>query len=150
MIVPIIMGSQSDKEFAEKLTVLLDIWGVPYKLHVASAHKVPEKVLEIVNGYNASDEPTCYITIAGRSNGLSGVVAASSIYPVVACPPFKSKDDMMININSTLQMPSDTPVLTVVDPQNAVMAVIRILANTNKDLQNKVASYIKDLKAKFN
>lgn len=150
MIVPILMGSESDKEFAGKLTVILDKWEVPYKIHVASAHKVPEKVLQIVNGYNASDEPTCYITIAGRSNGLSGVVAASSIHPVVACPPFGSKEDIMLNMNSTLMMPSDTPVMAVVDPQNAAMAVIRILANSDKALQEKVATHIKELKAKFN
>lgn len=144
------MGSESDKEFTGKLTALLDDWGIPYKLYVASAHKVPEKVIEIVNGYNSSDEPTCYITIAGRSNGLSGVVAASSVHPVVACPPFGSKEDMMINMNSTLQMPSDTPVLTVIDPQNAVMAVIRILANNDPALREKVNAHIKEVKAKFN
>lgn len=150
MIVPIVMGSESDKEFAGKLTAILDKWEVPYKLHVASAHKVPEKVLEIVNGYNASDEPTCYITIAGRSNGLSGVIAASSVHPVIACPPFGSKEDMMLNMNSTLMMPSDTPVMMVVDPQNAAMAVLRVLANSDKDLQEKVDAHIKEVKAKFN
>jgi phosphoribosylaminoimidazole carboxylase PurE protein len=150
MIVPIVMGSESDKEFAGKLTAILDKWEVPYKLYVASAHKVPEKVLEIVNGYNASDEPTCYITIAGRSNGLSGVIAASSVHPVIACPPFGSKEDMMLNMNSTLMMPSDTPVMMVVDPQNAAMAVLRVLANSDKDLQEKVDAHIKEVKAKFN
>jgi len=150
MIVPILMGSASDKEFAEKITMIFDSWKIPYKFHVASAHKVPEKVLEIVNGYNALNEPVCYITIAGRSNGLSGVVAASSVYPVVACPPFQDKDDMVLNINSTLQMPSDTPVLTVIDPQNAAMAVIRILANSDSDLKKKVDAHIKEVKSKFN
>lgn len=150
MIVPILMGSESDKEFAAKLTAILDTWDVPCKLHVASAHKVPEKVLHIVNEYNASDEPTCYITIAGRSNGLSGVVAASSVHPVVACPPFKSKEDMMLNMNSTLMMPSDTPVMMVVDPQNAAMAVLRVLANSDKTLQEKIDAHIKEVKAKFN
>lgn len=144
------MGSESDKEFAGKLTAIFDQWEVPYKLHVASAHKVPEKVLEIVNGYNESDEPTCYITIAGRSNGLSGVVAASSVHPVIACPPFGSKEDMMLNMNSTLMMPSDTPVMAVVDPKNAAMAVIRVLANSDKDLREKVDAHIKEIKAKFN
>ena len=150
MIVPILMGSESDKEFAGKLTAILDKWGVPYKMHVASAHKVPEKVLEIVNGYNASDEATCYITIAGRSNGLSGVVAASSVHPVIACPPFGSKEDIMLNMNSTLMMPSDTPVMAVVDPQNAAMAVIRILANSDSNLREKIDAHIKEIKAKFN
>jgi len=150
MIIPIIMGSESDNEFVKKLTSVFDEWEIPYKLHVASAHKVPDKVLGIVNDYNDSDEVVCYITVAGRSNGLSGVVAASSVHPVVACPPFKDKDDMIVNINSTLQMPSDTPVLTVIDPKNAAMAVIRILANTDVSLREKIVAHIKEVKSKFN
>jgi 5-(carboxyamino)imidazole ribonucleotide mutase len=150
MKVPFLLGSESDRDFAKKITIILDEWDIPYKIHVASAHKVPAKVLEIVNSYNESEEPVCYVTIAGRSNGLSGVVAASSVHPVIACPPFKSKEDMMVNINSTLQMPSDTPVIAVVDPQNAAMAVLRILANSDSELRDKVKNHIQKVKDKFN
>ncbi len=150
MLVPILMGSESDKSFAEKITKILDEWKIPYELRVASAHKVPEKVFEIVQQYNEVDQPLCYVTIAGRSNGLSGVVAANSNHPVIACPPFSSKEDMLVNIHSTLQMPSDTPVLTVVDPQNAAMAVIRILSNSDSELKKRVSEHIKNIKAKFN
>lgn len=150
MFIPIILGSESDREFAKKITTILDEWKVPHEILVASAHKVPEKVLEIVKKYNISEEPTCYITIAGRSNGLSGVVAANSIHPVIACPPFKSKEDMLINMHSTLQMPSDTPVLTVVDPQNAVMSALRILGNSEPELKEKIKNHIQSVKDKFN
>lgn len=150
MIVPIIMGSKSDGEFANKIADILAEWGIKVEQHVASAHKVPEKVLGIVNNYNALNEPICYITIAGRSNGLSGVVAASSVHPVIACPPFKSKEDMLVNIHSTLQMPSDTPVLTAVDPQNAVMGALRILANSDVGLNEKIKKHIQSVKEKFN
>jgi phosphoribosylaminoimidazole carboxylase PurE protein len=149
MIVPILLGSQSDKDFAKTIEGYLTEWGIKHETIVASAHKVPEKVLEIVQKFNKLSEPVCYLTIAGRSNGLSGVVAANSVHPVVACPPFKDKDDMSININSTLMMPSDTPVLTVVDPQNAAMAVVRILANCDSDLKAKVEKHIQSVKASF-
>jgi phosphoribosylcarboxyaminoimidazole (NCAIR) mutase len=66
------------------------------------------------------------ITIAGRSNALSGVVACNTPWPVFACPPFKDKMDMMVNIHSTLQMPSNTPVMTVLEPGNLAIAVHRI------------------------
>ena len=149
MIVPILLGSDSDKEFAGDIIKVLDHFKVPYKIHIASAHKVPEIVIEIVKEYNASKEPVCYITIAGRSNGLSGVVAGSSVHPIIACPPFKSKEDMMINIHSTLQMPSDTPVLTVLDRSNAALSAIRILANSEPDLRKKIEDHINKIKAKF-
>ena len=148
-MIPIILGSDSDREFAEKITKELDKWEVEYEILVASAHKVPEKVMGIVAKYNASDEPVCYITIAGRSNGLSGVTAGSSIHPVIACPPFKSKEDYQINIHSTLQMPSDTPVLTVIEPKNAALSAVRILLNSNPELKEKMKDYIKEIKSKF-
>lgn len=149
MIIPILLGSESDKEFADKITNVLDEFEAPYKVYVASAHKVPELVLEIVNEYNSKDEPVCYITIAGRSNGLSGVVAGSSVHPVIACPPFKDKEDFIININSTLQMPSDTPVMTVIDPVNAALSAIRILANSDQNLRTKLKGRIEKIKKSF-
>ena len=52
-------------------------------------------------------EKVIYITVAGKSNALSGVVAANSKRPVIACPPFADKTDMMVNIHSTLQCPAE-------------------------------------------
>lgn len=149
MLVQFILGSESDKPHAEKITKILDEWGIHNDVKVASAHKVPEKVLDIVKNLNESTDPVVYITIAGRSNGLSGVTAANTVHPVIACPPFKDKDDINTNINSSLMMPSDTPVLTVVDPQNAAMAAIRILANNNENLLQKVKDHIQSIKSKF-
>jgi len=83
-------------------------------------------VLNIIKSNNA-ESGVVYITIAGRSNALSGFVAANSNSPVIACPPFKDKTDMLVNIHSTLQMPSNAPVLTILDPGNCVLAVKRIL-----------------------
>jgi 5-(carboxyamino)imidazole ribonucleotide mutase len=57
------------------------------------------------------------------SNALSGVVAANTKYPVFACPPFSDKTDMMVNINSTLQMPSNVPVATILKPGNLAMFI---------------------------
>ena len=149
-LVPIIPGSEKDQDHAEKITNILNEFEIPYKIHVASAHKVPEKVLELIKEYDANNGPVCYITSAGRSNALSGFVAANSIYPVIGCPPFSDKADLLVNIHSTLQMPSDTPFLTVIDPQNAAMAAIRILAANDSERRKKVRSHIVTLKKKFN
>ncbi len=145
----IIMGSRSDQEHADKITQKLDTLGVSHETHVASAHKVPEKVLEILKTNESSDEAICYITIAGRSNALSGFVSANTAYPVIACPPFASKEDFIININSTLVMPSDTPALTVIDPANAALAAARILGLVNKELLAKNRKYVDAIKTSF-
>ena len=122
----IIMGSTSDQKHADKITTVLDDLGVGHEVHAASAHKNPEKVLEIIRSVK-KDDAVVFVTIAGRSNALSGFVAANCKKPTLGCPPFKDKVDMSINIHSTLQMPSKTPVLTVLDPGNCAIAVHRIL-----------------------
>ena len=62
------------------------------------------------------------------SNALSGVVSANTQYPVIACPPFRDNVDMMINIHSSLQMPSNIPVLTILNPENCALAVKNIIS----------------------
>ena len=121
----IIMGSTSDEHHAKKITDKLDTYGIQWEQHAASAHKEPRKVLDILDS-NKNEKDLVYITIAGRSNALSGFVAANSKFPTLACPPFPDKADMLVNIHSTLQMPSNTPVLTVLDPGNCALAVKRI------------------------
>ena len=121
----IIMGSTSDEPHAKKITGKLDEYGIVWEQYAASAHKEPLKVLDILKA-NKDGKDIVYITIAGRSNALSGFVAANSEFPTLGCPPFSDKADMLVNIHSTLQMPSNTPVLTVVDPGNCALAVKRI------------------------
>lgn len=120
----IIAGSKSDLPFVKQITDKLDEVEIKFDSFVASAHKEPKKVLRILQSYR--NEKVVFVTVAGRSNALSGFVAANSTAPTIACPPFKDKMDMLINIHSTLQMPSSVPVLTVLDPGNCALAVKRI------------------------
>jgi 5-(carboxyamino)imidazole ribonucleotide mutase len=122
----LILGSETDAEWAKQITDRLTALGVRWEQHVASAHKTPRKVLEILER-NAGERCLVYVTIAGRSNALSGFVAGNTTVPVLACPPFKDKVDMLVNVHSTLQMPSSVPVLAVLDPGNCADAVKRIL-----------------------
>ena len=122
----IIMGSISDEPHAINITDKLDEYGIAWEQHVASAHKQPLKVLDILTA-NKDGKDIVYITIAGRSNALSGFVAANCDFPTIGCPPFADKTDMLVNIHSTLQMPSNTPVLTILDPGNCALAAKRIL-----------------------
>ena len=121
----IIMGSTSDEPHAKKITDKLDEYGIAWTQHATSAHKQPLKVLEILT-VNKGEKDIVYIAIAGRSNALSGFVAANCEFPTIGCPPFADKTDMLVNIHSTLQMPSNTPVLTILDPGNCALAIKRI------------------------
>lgn len=129
----IIMGSEADRPHAETIIEGLkacedfDFSSCSLNVYTASAHKEPLKVLGILDTHKHVRR-LVYITIAGRSNALSGFCAANCSQPVIACPPFSDKIDMLTNINSTLQMPSRTPVMTVIDPGNAARAAVRILS----------------------
>lgn len=126
MKVVFILGSEIDRDFAGVIKGKLDELSVASEINVASAHKSPAKVLNILDKYSKENK-IVFITIAGRSNALSGFCAGNSNHPVIACPPFNDKVDMMVNIHSTLQMPSNVPVMTVLDPKNAALAAYRIL-----------------------
>lgn len=121
----ILYGSEKDQKHIDNIVSHLKQNNIDYETKLASAHKNTETVLKVLN--DNKDERLVWITVAGRSNALSGVVAANSKQPCIACPPFKDNIDMMVNINSTLQMPSNVPVLTVLDTNNLVLSVKRIL-----------------------
>jgi len=149
MKVTLLLGSKSDKEFAEKIIATLAEFDIPNETIVASAHKVPEKVIEIVKKLNKAAEPQVIITVVGMSNGLAGVVAGSCVHPVVNCPPIASYDEYTVDIHSSLRMPSEVPVMTVLHPQNAALAAVRILAESNEALQKKVRERIASMKANY-
>ena len=149
MPVTLFLASKSDKEHGENILSVLKDFAIEVETIVASAHKVPEKVHEKVEELNKRTEPTVIITCVGLSNGLSGAVAGSSVHPVIACPVFKDKEDYIVNIHSTLQMPSEVPVLTVLSPKNAALAAVRILAESDAGLRKKVEERIKGVKGKY-
>ena len=125
MKIVIFAGSESDSWFTEKLEKFAAAEKIATEIFFGSAHKMPAKILENVQKF--ANEKVVFVTVAGRSNALSGVIAANTKKPVLACPPFRDKTDFLVNINSTLQMPSKTPVLTILDPQNAILAAKKIL-----------------------
>jgi phosphoribosylaminoimidazole-succinocarboxamide synthase len=142
--VAMIMGSKSDVSHAEKIKKHLEKFDVDIEMRIISAHKNGERLLEIAEQYNHSIEPIAVIAIAGRSNGLGGALAANLNAPVINCPPFTGKDDIMLNINSSLIMPSDTPAVTVVHPDNAALAAIRSL--NIPQFKQQMAKDIQDMK----
>ena len=126
MKVIIISGSEKDAWHIDRIKAKLDEFRISSETYYASAHKQPTKVLEIIEKYK-SERVVC-ITVADMSNALSGFVAANSFFITIACPPFRDSQEMQLNIQSTLQMPSNVPVLTILNPANCALAVQRILA----------------------
>ena len=139
----IIMGSKSDLEWCGKITENLDKLGVESILRVASAHKVPMKCYEIIKKYEK--EEVVFITIAGRSNALSGFADAQTWCPVIACPPYSEKFSGA-DIYSSLRMPSFVAPMTVLEPANAALAAAKILAMSDDSVRKKIKAYQKKTK----
>lgn len=136
MKVVIIMGSEKDASHALKITKKLDQLNIKNQTIASSAHKKTKEVLSLLSDLEGENR-VVLVTIAGRSNALSGVCAANSRHPVIACPPFADKLDMLVNIQSTLQMPSDVPVLTILDPENCAIAAKRIIEMGINELEER-------------
>ena len=117
-------GSISDREWIQKIGEHVNKVGLNCLILYGSAHKNTSFVLDKLHTLykQNSRRRLVFVTVAGRSNALSGVVACNVPSPVIACPPFKDKDDMMVNINSTLVMPSDVPTMTILEPRNVALS----------------------------
>ncbi len=124
-------GSTSDREWIQKIGEHVNKVGLNCLVLYGSAHKNTSFVLDKLHTLykQNSKRRLVFVTVAGRSNALSGVVACNVPSPVIACPPFKDKDDMMVNINSTLVMPSDVPTMTILEPRNVALSAKRIFNN---------------------
>ncbi len=121
-------ASEKDAEHWERMRVALAEAQVPFTYPVyLSAHKQTQQVLDYIRKMDTSVEPLVYLTFAGRSNGLGPVVAGNTNYPVITCPVFKDAATYNIDIHSSLRMPSNLPLMTVIDPGNAVLAAKRII-----------------------
>jgi 5-(carboxyamino)imidazole ribonucleotide mutase len=145
--VVIMMGSSKDEEFTKPIRSTLKALGLSYELHVASAHKTPERILEILEQDAGSEDRIVYITVAGRSNALSGLVDANTHYPVIACPPLG--DSLAIDLYSSLRMPSGVAPLVILQPESAALACAKIFALWNATVRERVLSHQKKMKDKL-
>jgi 5-(carboxyamino)imidazole ribonucleotide mutase len=135
----VLMGSKSDYEFASRIEQFLKKEDFPVKceFNVASAHKTTKKLLDDLATYERSKENIVFITIAGLSDALSGVVAGNSKYPVIACPP-DAEQFGWAKAFSSIMMPKGIAVTFVSNPENAALAATKILALSSPRLQKKV------------
>jgi phosphoribosylaminoimidazole carboxylase PurE protein len=137
-LIIILMGSKGDLEHCQKIAEAARGFGLEVVMHIGSAHKTPEHVLQILHQYEAEARPRVYITVAGRSNALSGFTDGSVTAPVITCPPpgeaFGGAD-----IYSSLRMPSGIAPAVVLEPANAALLAAKILGLSDPDVRARVA-----------
>ena len=137
--VAIIMGSDSDLPVVKGAVSELKKFGVPFEVHVMSAHRTPEQAAEfsknaVKNGFGV------IISAAGKAAHLGGVLAAHTILPVIGVPIKSSTLDGLDALLATVQMPSGIPVATVAidGAKNAAILAVQMLALSDESLSEKL------------
>ena len=137
--VAVIMGSASDLPVVEKAIETLDSYGIPYEVHVYSAHRTPVEAKEFSenareNGFGA------IIAAAGKAAHLAGAIAANTTLPVIGIPVKSSTLDGLDALLSTVQMPAGIPVATVAidGAANAAHLAAQIIAVDDQALAEKI------------
>ncbi len=137
--VGIVMGSDSDLPIVQKAVDTLKSLGVPYEVHIYSAHRTPKEAGEFSqnaekNGFGV------IIAVAGMAAHLAGAVAANTTLPVIGIPCKSNTLDGVDALLSTVQMPSGIPVATVAinGGVNAALLSCQILALSEPELAQKL------------
>jgi 5-(carboxyamino)imidazole ribonucleotide mutase len=136
-LVIILMGSKSDIEHCTKISDACTQYGLETVLRIASAHKTPEHALAVLKHYESDDRPKVYITVAGRSNALSGFTDGSVSSPVIACPP-PSDSFGGADLFSSLRMPSGIAPAVVLEPANAALLAAKIFGVADAEVRQQV------------
>ena len=150
-IVGIVMGSDSDWPVVEKACATLDKFGVAYETRVISAHRTPETAIE----YSKSAEGRglkVVIAAAGGAAHLAGVLASSTVLPVIGIPVAGGALSGLDALYATVQMPGGVPVATVAvgsaGPVNAALLAVQILGTADAALREKFHAHKEEIAAK--
>lgn len=146
-VVVVFLGSEKDKPQAERIVSFWEKngFGINYEVRALSAHKLAENVLSTVKGYEEKFERIVFIAVAGRSNALGPLIAGHSLFPVINCPVLSEKFNYL-DFLSSLRMPSNVPCSTILEPENAALHAVKILAINNAELKKKLEEYLKKFK----
>lgn len=139
-LVVILMGSKSDEAHCQKIADAAREFGLDVAIRVGSAHKTAAHVLKLLQEYEKDARPKVYVTVAGRSNALSGFVDGAVTAPVIACPP-PSEAYGGTDIWSSLRMPSGIAPAVVLDPGNAALLAAKILGLGDLIVRKKIEEF---------
>jgi 5-(carboxyamino)imidazole ribonucleotide mutase len=141
-LVVILMGSRADEAHCQKIAEAARALGLAVELRVGSAHKTPAHVSQLLAQYEQDPRPKVYVTVAGRSNALSGFCDGAVLSPVIACPP-PSESFGGADLYSSLRMPSGIAPAVVLEPANAALLAAKMLGLVDENVRAAVAAYQK-------
>ncbi len=146
--VAILMGSDSDLRVMSEAVKMLDKMEVGCEVHVTSAHRTPDRTVEIVRGAPGRGIRV-FIIGAGAAAHLAGVVAAHSNLPVLGVPLASSDLQGLDALLATVQMPGGVPVGTLAigkaGATNAALLACQILALGDEALAKRLDTHKREM-----
>lgn len=146
--VGILMGSDSDWPKVRPAADALREFGVPYEVHVMSAHRTPQLVADYASAAQQRGLRVI-IAAAGGAAHLAGVVAAHTTLPVIGLPVPTADLGGLDSLLSTVQMPGDVPVACMAvgmgGPRNAGLFAVQVLATADPRLRDRLAEFKRQL-----
>lgn len=140
--VGLVMGSDSDLPVVQKAADVLREFGVPYEMHIYSAHRTPVEAREFCSSARAKGFGVL-IAAAGMAAHLAGALAAGTTLPVIGIPIKSAQLGGIDALLSTVQMPSGIPVATVAidGAKNAAILAVEMLALSDDELAEKLEAF---------
>lgn len=122
----ILAGSESDQKHIERIIESLQAFRIPYEVRICSAHKNPQKLMEIIAEYERMEGALAYVAVAGGTDALSGTLSFHALGPVISCPPDAPNESCLGN-------PPGSSNATIYNPKNVGKFVAQIYAAHNAE-----------------
>ncbi|MDP3733261.1 MAG: 5-(carboxyamino)imidazole ribonucleotide mutase [Candidatus Daviesbacteria bacterium] len=138
----IIAASESDLSVMNNAGKILEEFGVEYEMVVSSAHRTPERTIDLVKKFHNGGGKVI-IAGAGLAAHLAGAAAAHFPLPVIGVPLKSGSLEGIDALLATMQMPPGVPVATVAinGAKNAGILAVQILATSDSNLEEKLIEY---------
>jgi len=127
----ILAGSDSDRPHIEKIAESLEAFRIPYEVRICSAHKSPDRLLELIAEYDGLGAPLAYIAVAGGTDALSGVLSFQASNPVISCPPDPPNPSCLAN-------PPGSSNATIYNPSNVGKFIAQMYAGINSEYAQRL------------
>lgn len=120
----ILAGSDSDRPHIDQIVASLEEFQIPYEVRICSAHKSPDRLLELIAEYERLAAPLAYVAVAGGTDALSGTLSFHALGPVISCPPDAPNPSCLAN-------PPGSSNATIYHPKNVGKFVAQMYAAFN-------------------
>jgi 5-(carboxyamino)imidazole ribonucleotide mutase len=129
--VVVMAGSDSDEAHIQRIVKSLEEYEIPYQVRICSAHKQPRDLIKAIAEYNRAGGSIAYVSIAGGTDALSGILSFHALGPVISCPPDAPNETCLTN-------PPGSSNAYIERPENVGRFIAQMFAGLNPNFQERL------------